>query len=65
MKDCFEESEMKTSLRIKGDQLSIENEVALEQGERRYNTREKRLLSTFLWRENSETSRPRFATMQR
>jgi hypothetical protein len=51
-------------LRIDGDQFTIENEVAPSEASA-WTTLEKRLLSTFLWRENSVTSRPRFTAMQR
>ena len=45
---------MRLPLRIQGDQLSIENEIALKHV-RSSTTFGKRLLSTFLWRENSVT----------
>jgi hypothetical protein len=54
----------RSPLRIDGDQFTIENEVAPSEASA-WTTLEKRLLSTFLWRENSVTSRPRFTAMQR
>jgi hypothetical protein len=55
----------RSSLRIEGDQFSIENEVALVERGERFDDLRNRLLSTFSLRENNVTSLPRFTAMQR